>query len=151
MSKIKTFKGQIPMGQQEKLHLSTNDGLTGYKINKFELISNTPGVGTSEFVAKIFTVDQTGSIGPTVDFNDTDLLAVAHLENVNTASALHSNNLQVIFDRETINQDIFITIDDAAGNTVPCNYYLELEQFKMNLNESTYNTLKNIRSRKRRA
>ena len=36
MSKIKTFKGQLAMGVQEKIHLSTNDGLTAYRINKFK-------------------------------------------------------------------------------------------------------------------
>ncbi len=146
MSRIITFKGKLAMGTQDRLHLATSDGLTGYRVNKFQIISNTPGVGTSEFVAQIFTTDQTGSIGASVDFNNTDLLAVAHLENVNTASALHSNNLQVIFDRETVNQDIFISIDDGTGNTVECNYYLELEQFKLDLNSSTYHTLKSIRS-----
>ncbi len=41
---IKTYKGQLPMGEQEKIHLSTNNGMMGYKIKKFQVISKTPGV-----------------------------------------------------------------------------------------------------------
>jgi len=33
---------------------------------------------------------------------------------------------------------------------VACNYYLELEQFKLDLNENTVATLKNIRNIKNR-
>ena len=38
MSKTITFKGQLPIGVEEKIHLSTNDGLTGYRIKKFQII-----------------------------------------------------------------------------------------------------------------
>ena len=147
MSKIKTYRGTLPIGEQEKIHLSTNNGLTGYRIKKFQIISTTPSITTSEFISQIFLTDQDWSITTTVDFSDSDLLAVAHLENVNTASALHSNATTIIFDNQTFNQDIFINITDAAGATTPCNYYLELEQFKLDINSATYHTLKNIRSK----
>jgi hypothetical protein len=145
MSRIITFKGKLPMGLQERLHLSTNDGLTGYRIKKFQMITNTPGVGNSEFIGQIFLTDQTGSIGTSVDFSDADLLAVCFRKSVDN-SGLAADSEQVIFDKETFNQDIFINITDGAGNTVECNYYIELEQFKLDLNSSTYHTLKNIRS-----
>ena len=146
MSKIKTFKGQLPIGSQTKLHLATADGLTGYKINKFELIGQTPGGNNAEYIGQIFLSDQTGSISSTVDFNDTDLLAVNYLiENASTAVPTSSI---IIFDQEMFNQDIFISITDASGGTIPCNFYIELEQIKLNLNESTFATLKNIRSSK---
>jgi hypothetical protein len=145
MSKIKTFKGQIAIDTQEKLNLSTNDGLTGYKIRKFQIISKTPGTNNIELIGQVFLTDQTGVIGTNVDFDNPDLVGVAfHVTQ-------YGPQTDIIFDQETFNQDIFVTMTDASGNTVPGNYYLELEQFKMNLNESTYNTLKNIRSRKRRA
>jgi hypothetical protein len=144
MSRIITFKGKLDMGLQEKLHLSTNDGLTGYKINKFQVISSTPGSANSEIVGKIYLTDQTGSIGPTVDFSDTDLLAVSY--NVDNQAVSVTYSEVVIFDRETFNQDIFVNLSDASSATVPGNYYIELEQFKLNLNESTYHTVKNIRS-----
>jgi|TARA_R110002012_G_C11311609_1_gene574643 hypothetical protein len=145
MSRIITFKGKLPMGLQEKLHLSTNNGLTGYKIKKFQIISNAPGTQNWEYVAKIYLTDQTGSIGPTVDFSDTDLLAVVYDKGASPTSSPAVGSI-IIFDQETFNQDIFVCIADATGGTVECNYYVELEQFTLNLNESTYHTVKNIRS-----
>jgi hypothetical protein len=139
--KIKTFKGQIPTGLQEKIHLSTNDGLTGYRIRKFQIISKTPGSNNIELLGQVFLTDQTGSVGTNVDFDNPDLIAVAfHVTQ-------YGPQTDIIFDQETFNQDVFITMTDASGNTVPGNYYLELEQFKISLNESTFSTLKNIRSK----
>ena len=142
---IKTFKGQLPIGEQEKIHLSTNDGLTGYRINNFKIISSTRGAGNVELIGQIFLTEQTGSITATVDFNNSDLLGVVY--HTDASQAQDATDTTVIFDKETFNQDIFINITDAAGGTVPCNFYIELEQVKLNLNESTYTTLKNIRSR----
>jgi len=145
---IKTFKGQIPIGLEIKLHLSTNDGLMGYRINKFQLMPSLPGTATAELIGKIrLTADP--NITTTVDFNDSDLIGVVYYQNVpeqgSGAGQSVSNN--IVLDNETFNQDIFINIVDATGNTNPCNYYLELEQFKLDLNHSTYITIKNIRSR----
>tara|TARA_R110002110_G_scaffold106238_1_gene266459 strand:- start:14 stop:460 length:447 start_codon:yes stop_codon:yes gene_type:complete len=142
--KIKTFRGQIPMGLEIKIHLSTNDGLTGYRINKFQLISNAPGANDNEFVGKIKTKADP-NIDATVDFNDSDLLAVVYLKE--GAGVNQGVNDVIIFDNETFNQDAFVNITDASGGTTPCNFYLELEQFKIDLNTSTFHTLKNIRSR----
>ena len=77
MSKIKTFKGQLAMGVQEKIHLSTNDGLTAYRINKFKLIPKDFDVNV-KLVGKIYLTDQTGNITDTVDFSDSDILAAAY-------------------------------------------------------------------------
>jgi hypothetical protein len=146
MSKIKTFKGKLPIGIQEKIHLSTNDGLTGYRIKQFQIISETPGtVASVTYVAKIYLTDQSGNITSSVDFSDTDLLAVNYYSN--NISPSNPINEQIIFDKETFNQDIFIYITDPDGNTTPCNFYIELEQFPIDLNTSTYHTLKNLRSK----
>ncbi len=148
MSRIVTFKGKLNMGTQEKLHLSTRDGLIGYRIRKFQVISSTPGAANAEMVGKIYVDDQEGSIGPAVDFSETDLLAVSFYQDGDADRFnVQAENTTVIFDQETFNQDIFVTIDDAASNTTPGNYYIELEQFKIDLNSSTYHTLKNIRSK----
>ncbi len=145
MSKIKTYKGQLPIGEQEKIHLSTRDGLTGYRINKFEIMPSEFNVAI-KLVGKIFLTDQTGSITATVDFNDSDILAAAYYEDAGGSSGSGNPN-KVIFDKETFNQDIFVYITDAGGATSPANFYIELEQFKIDINTSTYHTLKNIRSR----
>jgi hypothetical protein len=44
----------------------------------------------------------------------------------------------------TFNQDIFITLGSQSGAS--CNYYIELEQVKLDLNENTVATLKDIRN-----
>ena len=144
MSKIKTFKGQLAMGVQEKIHLSTNDGLTAYRINKFKLIPKDFDVNV-KLVGNIYLTDQTGNITDTVDFSDSDILAAAYYEDTSGSSGSGNPNT-VIFDKETFNQDIFLYISDAGGGTSLANFYLELEQFKIDINTSTYHTLKNIRS-----
>ena len=144
MSIIKTYKGQLPIGEEDRIRLSTNNGLTGYKIKDFRIISSAPGTADSEFVAKIrLTADP--SIGAVVDFSDPDILAVAYIKEGGSTNQGFAET--IMFDKETFNQDIFVNITDASGNTTPCNYYVELEQFKLDLNTSTYHTLKNIRSR----
>ena len=145
MSKIKTYKGKLPIGEQEKIHLSTNDGLTGYKLKDFRVMASVPGSATATFVAKVYLTDQTGNIAATVDFSDADLLGVSF---ANFSSSVNSPSYEtIIFDKETFNQDIFIYITDPDGGTQPGNFYIELEQFSLDLNTSTYHTLKNIRSR----
>jgi hypothetical protein len=143
--KIKTFRGQLDMGVEEQIRLSTNDGLTGYKINKFQIMSSTPGVGNVELIAQIYKTEDVANINTTPDFSNNRLLAVVYYQDNQADHYAHSS--QVIFDNEIFNQDIFINITDAGGYTVPANYYIELEQMKLDLNESTYITIKNIRSR----
>ena len=145
MSVIKTYKGKLPIGEQEKIHLSTNDGLTGYRISSFEVFPGRPGVDSVELIGQIYLTDQTGKITSVVDFSQADLLGFAYYEDnaANTTPA----TINRIFDKETFNQNIFIYIVDASGGTDPANFYIELEQFKLDLNTSTYHTLKNIRSR----
>ena len=146
---IKTFKGMIPMGTQEKIHLSTRDGLTGYKLKKFQIESNAPGTGNYELVGKIFLTDQANSITDTIDFSNADLIATQY----NSGSNGWGGNLPdsaIILDQETFNQDIFVKVACAAGTTDPVNFYIELEQIKLNLNASTYITVKNIRARTQR-
>ena len=145
MSKIITYKGKLPIGEQEKLHLSTNDGLTGYRIKDFRIIPGRPGVDSGEYIGKIYLTDQTGKVTSTVDFSESDLLGMSMFKT--HANNVYANSETVVFDKETFNQDIFVYITDAEGGTDPANFYIELEQFKIDLNTSTYHTLKNIRSR----
>ena len=145
MSVIKTYKGKLPIGEQEKIHLSTNNGLTGYRIKDFKIMPGRPGVDSVELVGKIFSTDQTGSIDAEVDFSKSDLLAAVYYQEAN--SQQYPSAMDIILDKETFNQDIFVYIADASGATDPSNFYIELEQFSLDLNTSTYHTLKNIRSR----
>jgi len=54
--------------------------------------------------------------------------------------------MTIIFDKEIFNQDIYITHTEAAGSALACNYYIELEQVKLDLSENTVATLKDIRN-----
>jgi hypothetical protein len=146
MSKV-TYRGQLPVGEQDKLKLSTNNGLMGYRITRFQIISSAPGTANRESIAKIHTTDQNGSITSTINFNDPSLIAVIY----NSDSTGWGGNLPdnaVMADGEIINQDIFINITDASGGTIPCNYFVELEKIKLDVTTSTYVTLKNIRQSK---
>ena len=140
---IKSFRGLIADGTQDSIILHTNDGSTGYRINKFQLIQNTPGTGQSvEACMKIYKVQQT-TIDNVVDFSDQTLLGVAYYQDNNGTA--ENSTLDVIFDGEIFNQDIFITHVDSDG-AVPMNYYLELEQIKLDLNENTVATLRDLRN-----
>jgi hypothetical protein len=140
---IKSFRGLIAHDTQDTVSLHTNDGSTGYRIKKLEVISSLPATTTQESVIKIFKVDGK-TIDETIDFSDNTLLAAAYFEG-------HSNSTNfggrvIIFDNETFNQDIYIMSFDGSGGSQPVNYYIELEQVKLDLNENTVATLKDIRN-----
>ena len=144
MSKRISYKGQIPVGEQERIRLKTNNGKTGYKIVNFRIIGQKPGVGNAEYVGQIFKTSQSGNVTNFVEFTNSDLLAVSyHKEGSGTAEGFETTT---IFDNEKFNQDIFVTIADASGGTVPCNYYIELETMALSDLESTMLTLQNLRT-----
>jgi len=144
MSKKLSYKGKIPIGEQERIKLATINGKTGYKITKFQVITTTPGVGSSELIAQIFKTDQTGNISTTVDFSNSNLLAMAFYQDGTTIDQTQSET--IIFDNEKFNQDIFVNVTDAAGGTIPANYYIELETMSLNDIEATMLTLQSIRT-----
>tara|TARA_Y100001973_G_C4929274_1_gene200167 strand:+ start:43 stop:486 length:444 start_codon:yes stop_codon:yes gene_type:complete len=144
MSKKLSYKGSIPMGEQDRIRLSTKDGKTGYKITKFQLIGTEPGVGNSEYVGQIYKTDQSSSISSGVDFTNSDLLAVSYVKEGSSPSEGYGNT--IIMDNEKFNQNIFVNITDASGGTRPCNYYIELEAMPLSDLEATMLTLKNIRT-----
>jgi len=152
MSKMKSFKGKIANGAQDKITLHTNTGSTGYKIKKLQLMPAIPGDTTDvEFVLQVFSVKQaavpTGAGGDkaSVDLSDQTLLAVAYYQdNVSVSS---NSSMDIIIDNMKVNQDIFVTLTNNTGSGgIDCNYYMELEQVKLDLNENTVATLKDIRN-----
>ena len=133
-------------GAQERIPLQTNKGLIGYRIVKFEIMSYTPvTIGTQESVVQIWKTEQTAPSTTTVsiDFSNNRLLAAA----VWTGSddPRYQSAQQVIFDNEKFNQDIYITHTNTDGSEA-CNYYLELKQMDLALDEATVATLKDIRN-----
>ena len=133
-------------GAIDTVTLHTNTGSTGYRIVKFKIFVNNPGVGRQESVIKIYKIPQT-TADSVVDFSDQTLLAVAQVANNNvTTSGNIVSQYNIVFDNEIFNQDIYITHTDVDPSASLCNYYIELEQMPLDLNENTVATLKDIRN-----
>ena len=144
---IKSFRGLLVDGGTDIVSLHTNTGSTGYRIVKFSLMCKQPGAGNQESVVKIYKIPRTTAIptaGATINFSDNTLLA-AGIFTASTNQKTDPEDLSVIFDNEVFNQDIYITHTDNEGS-LDINYYIELEQVKLDLNENTVATLKDIRN-----
>ena len=140
---IKTFKGRIAHDQVIKLRLSTKNGLTGYRIMKFQLIPADPSGNSGTNVSKIFTVKQDDT-SATINFDNPTLIA-ACVDAHNASAFQYDPNPTIIVDNVIVNQDLFVTQNDPDGNTTTSNYYIELEQVKLDLSEATVATLKDMR------
>jgi hypothetical protein len=144
---IKTFRGLIADRAQDTIVLHTNDGSTGYRIVKFQLF---PAGATSAFAyesfVSIFKVKASEPIpaDATPNFSDNKLLGCGYYTQHGTGES-NPEDLNVIFDREIFNQDIFITHSNSASSEA-INYYIELEQMSLDLSENTVATLKDIRN-----
>jgi len=137
---IKTFRGLLADGGQDRIRLSTIKGKVGYRIAKFQIMANTPGVNIDSLV-KITKTDS--GVAPTnsVDFTDSDLLGAAWLYN-----DTYETDMVIIFDSEIFNQDIFIEHhEDKSSHST--NYYLELEVVPLDDAGAEFTTLKDMRSR----
>jgi hypothetical protein len=139
---IKTFRGLLADGAQERIRLETLDGKQGYRITKLEGISVAPGAAQGAHVIKIYTVSQT-TIDGAVDLSDNTLIGIVYF--TNRTDELHSNQSVIIADSEIFNQDIYITHSDIQGSASG-NYYLELERIKLDDVEATAVILKNFRN-----
>jgi len=150
---IKTFRGLMGTtasnnAQIENISLHTRDGSIGYRIVKFELMPYDFGAAASELEAtvKIYKVPQT-TADSKIDFSDNTLAAAAVFA-CHADPYIYGIAFSSVFDNEIFNQDISLTYynnktNEAAGFI---NYYIELEQMKLDLNENTVATLKDIRN-----
>jgi len=142
MSRIVSFRGLIANDVQDTIVLHTTDGSTGYRIVKFQVMG--PNANTNlEHVIKIYKIDQTNAISTAIDFSDNTLLGAALINDTNDPHYIPAP--VVIFDGEIFNQDIYVT-SKGHDNTSDINYYIELEQMTLDLNENTVATLKDIRN-----
>tara|TARA_Y100000401_G_C8149927_1_gene139068 strand:+ start:64 stop:510 length:447 start_codon:yes stop_codon:yes gene_type:complete len=145
----KTFKGLLADGTQKRIRLSTNNGLTGYKIHKLLVIPETPGAATIEAVMKVTTqkqIDTTATpINGVINFDDPRLIGAIYYGD--SQSAGDNQATTVLVDNVKFNQDIFISYKEISTTGGKCNFYLELEQVKLDTNEATVATLKDMRGR----
>jgi len=141
---IVTFQGKLNIDQEKELFLRTQNGKTGYKIIKFQIISTTPGVDSHELVGKITSAPDP-NVGPTIDLSNSEVLAVAYHTDLGNANVATSDS--IIIDNQVINQNIFVQIGNANPSvTIPANYYIELEKMVLSDLQSTQITLKNLRT-----
>ena len=139
---VKSFRGQLLDGTQERINLHTNKGKIGYIIKKFKIIDSEPGEIEVEIVAKIYSVEQS-SIDNTVDFSKSTLIAQAFYANQGNQSVVSSE--VIIIDNSIFNQDIYVTVSSLEGTPL-VNYYIEAEQVPLTDDEALVTTLKNIRN-----
>ena len=138
---IKSFRGLMKDNTQDTIVLHTNSGSTGLKINKFQIIGPDSNENI-ESTVKVYKIKQT-TIDDKIDFSDNTLLAAATFSG--TTSSANTAAQVVVFDNEIFNQDIYVTLK-GESYTSNMNYYIELEQIKLDLTENTVATLKDIRN-----
>ena len=141
---IKTFRGLIVSDAQDTILLHTNDGSVGYRIVHFSVMSTAPGAIEAANAVKIYKVSQT-TITDTIDFSDQTLLAAADFRQHTNENYGITGNV-IMFEREIFNQDIYITNKEQSQNVGALNYYIELEQIKLDINANTVATLKDMRN-----
>jgi len=144
---VKTFRGLLADGGQDRIRLQTIKGKVGYKITKLEILTNEPGLAGYESVIMIWKKEQTSvPVGSaTINFTDSDLLAVATVFS-NNSHGYGPFTPAAIFDNEVFNQDIYITHSENTAS-VACNYYLELEVIPLDDKGAEYTTVKDLRTR----
>ena len=140
---VKTYRGLLADGGQDRISLHTIKGKVGYKIVKFQLMPIQPGIGGPEAVVKIYSTSQ-ATINGDVNFNDGTLLAVAY-QKTHEDSSQPSSTMIVVFDAVVFNQDIYVTGIDVRG-AISVNYYIELEVIPLTDQGAEYTTIKDIRS-----
>jgi len=144
---IKTFRGMLADGGQDRIRLQTIKGKVGYRIVKLQITSTLTGSIEAELVTKIYKDLQT-TINGDVNFTDSNLLGMAYVkihQTATTGSNEGGNTSNIIFDSEIFNQDIYVTaVDTHASNNT--NYYIELEVIPLDDAGAEYTTLKDMRS-----
>jgi len=143
---IKTFRGKIGSGGLHTISLHTTSGSVGYRIIKLRIVQQSPGTIDNEGLIQVWKVNPgTGVAIRTINFSDPTLLGIS-LWTGDDSGEKGTYTFTSIFDQEIFNQDIYVTYYDVRTTNDPMNYYLELELMKLNENENTVATLKDIRA-----
>lgn len=144
MSRTISFRGVLADGGIEEIKLQTNNGLTGYRIVKLEIMGTQPGAANYEAVVQVFKTKEAATpASAIVDFSNNRLLGAATYQG-NSAAFNYPTTQFTIFDLEVFNQNIFITNQCLQNGVI--NYHIELEQMPLDLNTQTVATLKDIRN-----
>jgi hypothetical protein len=140
---IKTFRGLLASGAQERIRLQTIDGKKGYKIIKFQVFPGDPGSEHYEGTFKVYSVKQT-VVDNNVSFSEQTLLASAYYQDDNAKH--YNSSVDIVFDEVIFNQDIFVTYIGTDGATAAMNFYMELKRTNLDDVEASAVILKNFRN-----
>jgi len=110
----------------------------GFRIHTLQVMPNDIDGSTShECSVQVWKQKQT-SLAIDIDFNQDALLGAAYYVRSSNPSSPYVATISeqtVVFDREVINQDIFVAYKTGqSGQKI--NYYLELEEVSMNDSEA---------------
>jgi hypothetical protein len=149
---IKSFRGMMKEDQVDIIPLSTRTGGIGYTIKKIQVMpvdvggaNNTSNEATIQIYSVLSSANaQKALTNASIDFSDNTLLGVGYFTRDQGVVAVNSET--IIFDNMTFNQDIYVVYKDSQTNNVGMNYYIEMEQIKLDLNENTVATLRDIRN-----
>jgi len=72
---IKTYRGLLADGGQDRIRLQTIKGKVGYRIIKLQVVGSLVGSASYESTTQIWKKEQ-ASASATIDFTDSDLLAI---------------------------------------------------------------------------
>jgi len=139
---IKTYRGLLADGGQDRIRLQTIKGKVGYRIIKLQVVGSLVGSASYESTTQIWKKEQ-ASASATIDFTDSDLLAIGLWSSDVSSVRYNPEDTIVIFDSEIFNQDIYITQQCLQSGSV--NYYLELEVIPLDDAGAEYTTLKDMR------
>lgn len=147
---VKSFKGIITQDEVQRINLSNNNGMKGYKITKFQVFPHDIDGSTShEDLLQIWTSELAADNATNdADFTMGDMIAAAYYVRSSNPSAPYVATIavdHVVFDNTVFNQDIYVSMKTGQTNQ-KLNYYLELEQIPLSLEEQTVATLQSIRS-----
>ena len=142
---IKTYRGLLADGGQDRIRLGTIKGKVGYRIVKFQIALGALTASDQCCTVRIWKREQTSvsTSASVVDFTDSDLLAFGLAIWDNAQPALSGKS--IIFDNEIFNQDIYVTNTDSCSDNTSTNYYIELEVIPLDDAGAEYTTLKDMR------
>jgi len=121
-----SFRGQMPDDTQRKIRIQGPVGAVAWRITKFLIVTENPGVNSSEVITKVYREEQ-DAITSTIDLREDELLACVFY---GIGSSGWYNASTIIMDNALFVRDIYITTKAQAG-TDNVNYYIELEEVKV--------------------
>ena len=128
--KVHSFRGVLGDGDQRKIRIEGPVGAIAWRITKFEVMGNKPGISSPvESIVSIWREEQ-ASVAVSafeVNFDQDELLGTAIWTMGETT---YSNDAAVIFDNSLFSRNIWVTHTDNAASE-SCNYYIELEEVKV--------------------